>query len=529
MKATQTIFCCLLLAGAADAGLSFKDLGKFYEVNCDSKPAVEIQIDKANGNLRSIRVNGTQLQTNSRGSHINSGFGGKADVSAKPIGTDRLLVTVAIPGLVHYYAFKQGEPAVFMATWAADCPPPGEMRFIARLDSKVLNRGNVERPGDDTSAEAIESKDIFIQPDGRTTSKYYSGVKFIDDQIHGSRGDKVGAFFAIGSHESCSGGPFFRDINSQTAGATEEIYFYMYSGHAQTEPFRKGQLHGPYALCFTEGPPPAMPAMGWMRDLDLKGWVASRGRVAGKVGGMMKDASYTAYLSNSAAQYWTRVAADGSFTTNAMKPGKYTLRLMRGELAVDEKTVEVGSGTVSAELKDPGLPAYLWRLGLPDGTPAGFLNADKIGDMHPSDKRLKPWGPATFKADSPTPSDIGKFPAIQWGDVNDGNRIVFNLDKSQVKDHDLEIGVTVSQYGARPAVDVNGKWSSKPPAAPQTYDSRSITFGIYRGFDKVHTIRIPRTALKAGENTITIHTISGSGSKGFLSNGMVFDYIGLRD
>jgi rhamnogalacturonan endolyase len=95
--------------------------------------------------------------------------------------------------VTHYYAFKKCEPAVFMATCAATCPNPGEMRFIARLDSKVLNKGNLDRPGDDTSAKAIESKDIFILPDGRTGSQYYSGVKFIDDAIHGSRGTNIGA------------------------------------------------------------------------------------------------------------------------------------------------------------------------------------------------------------------------------------------------------------------------------------------------------------------------------------------------
>ncbi len=59
-------------------------------------------------------------------------------------------------------------------------PIPGEMRFIARLDRKVFSMGNPDRPGDDTSDHAIESKDIFIQADGRTTSKYYSGVRFIN-------------------------------------------------------------------------------------------------------------------------------------------------------------------------------------------------------------------------------------------------------------------------------------------------------------------------------------------------------------
>ncbi|RYD32974.1 MAG: rhamnogalacturonase B, partial [Verrucomicrobiaceae bacterium] len=372
-------------------------------------------------------VDGVELQKNARGSHINSGFGKSARVSARTVGTDKVLVTVESM-VTHYYAFKKGEPAVFMATWAENCPHPGEMRFIARLDSKALDKGNLDRPGDDTSDTAIESKDIFIQRDGRTTSKYYSGVRFIDDAIHGSRGSRVGAYLAMGSYESASGGPFFRDINSQTAGVTEEIYFYMFSGHAQTEPFRKNQLHGPYALCFTEGPPPSMPAMGWMKELDLKGWVSERGRVAGMASGLMKDVPYTVYLSNDTAQYWTRVPANGKFTTNSMKPGRYAMRLMRGELSVAESDVTVGVSTTSADLEDRGLPEYFWRLGLPDGTPEGFRNASRMGDMHPSDKRHEPWGPVTFAIREKVPANLGDFPAAQWADVNGGNRIVFKMD-----------------------------------------------------------------------------------------------------
>lgn len=521
--------CLVLLASPALGGeFSFKDEGKSFVIDCGSEPETVVKVDKANGNLRSVLVNGTELQRNARGSHINSGFGKSAKVTAKPIGDDRVLVTVESM-VTHYYAFKKGEPNIFMATWAENCPRPGEMRFIARLSSKVLNKGNVERPGDDAAGNAIESKDIFIQSDGRTTSKYYSGVRFIDDAVHGSRGTDIGAYFAIGSYESSSGGPFFRDINSQTAGETEEIYFYMFSGHAQTEPFRKGQLHGPYALCFTDGPPPAMPAMGWMKDLELKGWVAGRGRVSGSVSGQLKDVTYTVYLSNDTAQYWTKVGPNGKFTTNAMKPGRYKMRLMRGELAVAEKDVTVSSGTVEASLAEPGLPEYVWRIGLPDGAPKGFRNAERMGDMHPSDKRHEPWGPVSFAVREPAPSNLNEFPAAQWADVNAGNRIVFKMDTKDIRDHELEIGITVSQYGSRPMVKLNDKWESKDPGAPSSYQSRSITFGIYRGYDKVFTYRIPKSAFKVGTNTLVIDNRSGSGAGKFLSNAFVFDYVGLRE
>lgn len=519
----------LLLATQASGGeLSLKDDGKFFTIDCGSTPETVVRVDKANGNLRSIVVNGTELQKNARGSHINSGFGKTAKVTATTIGDDKVLVTVESM-VTHYYAFKKGEPNIFMATWTENCPRPGEMRFIARLSSKVLDKGNIDRPGDDAAGDAIESKDIFIQRDGRTTSKYYSGVRFIDDAIHGSRGSGIGAYFAIGSYESSSGGPFFRDINSQTAGETEEIYFYMFSGHAQTEAFRKSQLHGPYALCFTEGPPPAMPAMGWMKDLGLKGWVSGRGRVTGTASGLTKEVPYTVYLSNDTAQYWTKVSPNGTFVTTSMKPGRYKMRLMRGELAVAESDVSVSTGTVSSDLADPGLPAYLWRLGLPDGTPGGFRNATRMGDMHPSDKRHESWGPVTFTIRDRVPANLNDFPAAQWGDVNGGNSIVFKMDADQIKDRDLEIGITVSQYGSRPMVRLNDKWSNRDPGAPPSYQSRSITFGIHRGFDKVFTYRIPKSAFKTGTNTLVIENRSGSGSGKFLSNAFVFDYIGLRD
>ena len=51
------------------------------------------------------------------------------------------------------------------------------------------------------------------------------------------------------AYETSSGGPFMRDINSQS-GDDQELYWYMNSGHVRTEPWRFG-LMGPYAMRFT--------------------------------------------------------------------------------------------------------------------------------------------------------------------------------------------------------------------------------------------------------------------------------------
>jgi len=125
------------------------------------------------------------------------------------------------------------------------------------------------------------------------------------------------------------------------------------------------------------------------------------------------------------------------------------------------------------------------------------------------------------------PTNLYDFPAAQWADVNSGNKIVFRLPPEEVKDRDLEIGITVSQYGSRPVVRLND-WKSRDPGPPPSYDSRSITFGIWRGFDHVFTIHLPKAAFKPGVNTLTIDNVSCSGARGFISNAFVFDYIALR-
>ena len=75
----------------------------------------------------------------------------------------------------------------------------------------------------------------------------------------------------------------------------------------------------------------------------------------------------------------------------------------------------------------------------------------------------------------------------------------------------------------------NGQWTSRDPGTPQNYQSRSITFGIWRGFDHVFTYHIPKSAFKTGTNTLEISNLSGTrGYGGFLSHAFVFDYIALR-
>lgn len=143
-----------------------------------------------------------------------------------------------------------------MATHTTAEPSVGELRFIARLQSSKLPLehpfGVVSTTGG--SSSTVEGSDVFVVS-GQTRSKFYSSERFIDDNTHCVKrdgSDPIHACILLNSYsyESSSGGPFFRDINSNNVGDATNLYFYMNSGHVQTENFRMG-LHGPYGLQFS--------------------------------------------------------------------------------------------------------------------------------------------------------------------------------------------------------------------------------------------------------------------------------------
>jgi rhamnogalacturonan endolyase len=187
----------------------------------------------------------------------------------------------------------------------------------------------------------------------------YSSVRFIKDQIHSVSGSGVAVHMIMPgtAYESSSGGPFFRDINNQGT-AQQEFYWYMNSGHTQTEDYRQG-LHGPYALWFTTGSTPSTSYdLSFWATVNPSGYVAASGR--GYVSGKAIDvpSAYASQVtigwSNSVAQYWaTADSSTQNFYSPAMKPGTYTMTLYKGELAVGSQSVAVTAGTtVTSNIHD---------------------------------------------------------------------------------------------------------------------------------------------------------------------------------
>jgi rhamnogalacturonan endolyase len=111
------------------------------------------------------------------------------------------------------------------------------------------------------------------------------------------------------------------------SGGQQEVYYYMNSGHTQTEAYRMG-LHGPYLLQFTTGAAPSADISEWHQSvtvprgninaipsdlafwdgLGIKGYVprSGRGFVKGKASGVPSNYAGLVVVgwSNSAAQYW---------------------------------------------------------------------------------------------------------------------------------------------------------------------------------------------------------------------------------
>ncbi|KAK7451092.1 hypothetical protein VKT23_012768 [Stygiomarasmius scandens] len=461
----------------------------------DTSGGLIFTVDKTNGDITSMKFNGIEAQDQSgKHSQVNSGIGAPCSWVQTGNEDNYIKITCTTTNLTHYYVARRKDPAVHMATFTTAEPSIGLIRYIARLNRATLPNGYTV--SDVLDGTAIEGSDVFLV-DGQTRSKYYSSRQFIDDQVHGVTGPNIGAYMIIpgAGYESSSGGPFFRDHNNQ-GSAQQELYFYT---------------------SFWDG-------------LSVSGFVnqASRGRVTGTATGIPSAFSSLISIgfSNSAAQYWVRTDTSGRFTSPYMKPGTYTMTLYKVELGVSTQTVTVSAGglTTSNIASQESSPSVIWQIGDFDGTPRGFLNADMIETMHPSDKRMHSWGPVTYTVGQ---EDIGFFPMAIFKAIG-AVTIRFALQSGQGGARTLDIGTTLAFAGGRPQVTIND-WTGPAPPAPNQPRSRGVTRGTWRGNNIMYTVNIPSDVLHTGStiNVMTINVISGDTGDEFLSPNVIFDALRL--
>ena len=510
----------------------------------DTGAGLVFKVNQTSGDITSIQYNGTEYQATDKNSHIASGLG-TATVSAATYGTNYIKIACATSAgntvassLTHYLLVRNGYNNIYMATYVSAEPSVGECRWITRLQSSKLSNG--PGPSDNrNNTGAIESSDVFGMADGTTRSKYYGDPtthgkdRAMDLTYCGATGTGIGVWMVFDNpRESASGGPFYRDIQNQ-CGTDQEVYNYMNSGHNQTDIWRTNVLHGPYALVFTGGAAPILPIdYSWIEtgSLNLTGWVArtNRGAVTGVVSGIPAGFQAVVSFANTNAQYWAVVSSDGNYSTPLMKPGAYAVTLYKGELEVTNSPVNVSAGQTntlnlaSAE----SAPTCIFRIGEWDGTPSGFLNADKIIAMHPQDVRMSDWGPVSFTVGTDPDS---QFPMASWKMTNNPTSVIFNLTASQVTALTLRVGLTCAYAGGRPKPAI-GSWTPSNPSPSSQPSSRSLTVGTYRGNNWLYTFNVPASGLVVGQNTLTLTVISGSGTTNdppFLSPGCAYDAVEL--
>ncbi|NJC00511.1 rhamnogalacturonan endolyase [Xanthomonas sp. 3272] len=524
----RILACALFLYGgvSAPAIAAFGVTRSGDRVVVDTGAELVFAVNAGNGDIVSMRYRNNELQTTeSKGSQIASGLG-SAIVEARVVGAT-IVVSAKAGDLTQYYIARKGRNAIYMATYAPTLLPIGELRFVTRLN--VAKLPNAQQEPDSNVGSPVEGEDVFLLPDGRTSSKFYSARRMMDDQVHGVSGSGVAVFMLMGNRERSSGGPFFKDIATQKTRVTHELYNYMYSDHTQTEAFRGG-LHGVYGLLFTDGGTPSSAQLDTTfvdATLGLTGYLASdgRGALSGRVSGVLSGQPAVIGLRNDQAEYWATANGSGDYQIAGVRPGRYRMTLYQHELEVAQRDVEIhANATAQAALQAAVLPGTLkWQIGTADGTPAGFRHADLLPRAHPSDKRMS-WVPVTYTVGS---SSAASFPAVQWRGINTPTRIDFTLGSSGVRGYRLRIFVPLTQVGARPQISVNARWNGPMPAAPTQPKTRGITRGTWRGNNTLYEVDIPASALQSGSNRIEIGIASGSPDNGFLSPAVVFDSIQL--
>ncbi|TDZ35244.1 putative rhamnogalacturonase [Colletotrichum spinosum] len=529
-------FTILSFSSSVLAAFGVTTSGTNLVVDAGSSNALVFSVSKSSCDINSIKFRGNELQYGSKGSHISSGLG-TATVESTTIKASTgnvIKITCTTSTLTHYLIVKEGEANIYMATYITAEPDIGELRFIARLNKDILPSeypfGSVSTTAGSTST--VEGSDVFVVG-GQTRSKFYSSERFIDDKVrcvYGTSPEEIHVCISVNpstGFELSSGGPFFRDINTNNAGDSTNLYNYMNSGHVQTEAFRMG-LHGPYVMSFSRSGIPKATDFNYdfYSSLSLKGYVAASGRgtVSGTASGVSSSFQRVLHWYNNNAQYWAYASSSGAFTSPLMKPGTYTQVLYQTEFKVAQSTVTVTAGkTTTANIASTLTSrTSLWKIGEYDGQPTGFRNADKQLRMHPSDSRMSSWGPLTYTVGSSSASD---FPMAIFTAVNNPATIKFNLNSAPGA-ATLRIATTLSFASGRPQAKVNS-WSGATPAAPTKIDSRGVTRGAYRGYGEIYDVSIPAGTLVAGANTITITVASGSSGTTYLSPNVIFDCVEL--
>jgi rhamnogalacturonan endolyase len=467
------------------------------------------------------------------------------------------VIQTGISGL-HTYAIVR-HPADYPATRF------GEWRMVWKLPDDLLDTICVDRlrfrkmptAADFANAKPTGISEIVQLTTGPWAGKFDCKYDYNADYHvtpfwgHADSRSGLGAWMVFGSHEWFNDGPTKQDLTS--ADRIIHVHFGMNHYHSEPTAIAAGEewskTYGPFLLYLNhvDGGPAAS-----VRDANRKtreetaawpfAWMppsadyppaAERGKAAGRF--IITDPAKPDLTSNNAwiglaqpepggnwqfesknYQYWSRVAADGSFTIPHVRPGTYTLSAFVdgafGEFEKSGVTIKAGTTTDLSELtwtipRDRG--RLVWEIGIPNRRADGFRHGDDyfqsylwknfgkefsnpleyhIGKSRPE----KDWN----YAHSAYPTTDGKLEGWKW-------RIHFELDHAPAADATLTIGIA-SADRARLMIYANDESTPVHTLVPRIQGGNALLrHGIHAKYS-FEQLTIPAENLRKGANTLTL-------------------------
>jgi rhamnogalacturonan endolyase len=423
------------------------------------------------------------------------------------------------------------------------------------------------------SAYNLETgKDIYTKYDYSIGTDEVGVYGFYDSGSAGTPG--YGMWLVQPNKESWLGGPTKQELTVHQTTSTPALIGMLvgqhYNGQVQLEtPGEFSRGYGPFYVHLNRGTDAeAMyedaasyydPSyhQAFYDSLGIDGWVsaADRSHVQGQfhfVSGGAAEGAYVILYDNSSInsnddfqfsrygyQYWSRVAADGSFDLANVRPGTYRFAAYApgtyGEYHQGEVTV--GNGTTLTldpiVWQPPDHGADIWQIGNFDRTATEFL--------HGSNDEFRRYG-MWEQYDSDFPDDVNfvvgqsdeatDWNYMHWENVaNHGSpdwNILFDLGELP-DDHTATLTIAVTgQEGSNLRIRVNGTtvFSNWDLPLEGSVGHRSGMVGVYQSREFTFSTSL----LVAGTNTITLdHASPGSTSvESPRKDGIVYDALRLE-
>lgn len=385
---------------------------------------------------------------------------------------------------------------------------------------------------------------------------------------HASDRNEVGAWVVLPSHEFFNDGPTKQDLSS--ASGIIHIHFGMNHYNGSGTRLRKGEewrkIYGPFMLYGNQGGGvdelwadarrKAAEERGkwpyeWVKEPGLYPRAAERGSVGGRlvvrdplkpgvsaagawVGLAQPEPGGNWQFESNRYQYWTKAAADGSFTIPHIRPGTYHFYAFTDGVAGE---FEVEGAEVAAGANDAGAIEWTvehlgkrieWEIGEPNRRADEF----RLGDDY---FHGYVWTRFSEDLKNPLVFKVGESdPATDWnfaqGAYLDGDRpqrwpweIRFKIDDEFDRDGTARLVIAwASAESARVNVELNREpLTSIMP--PNNGGNALLREGIHAKYGLSH-VDFPAKQLRRGSNRIVLDQVKTQSA----ASHVMYDYIALE-